>query len=73
MYSRIIVMYVHAYVSAGRYGNFHLGIGMKKIPRYTGILWHLRYQNLHSKMQWKVHYSRTLQTIFKSLLSQKPI
>ena len=50
--------------SAGRYGNFHLGIGMKKIPRYTGISRYLRYHNLQSKMQWKVHYSRTLQTIF---------
>ena len=43
---------------------------LKKISRYTGISRYLRYHNLHSKMQWKVHY--TLQTIFNSSLSQKP-
>ena len=35
---------------------------MKKIPRYTGISQYLRYHNLHSIIQWNVHYSRTLQT-----------
>ena len=40
--------------SAGQYVNFHLGIGMKKIPQYTVISRYLRYHNLHSKMQWKV-------------------
>ena len=64
---------INTLVLGGTYGNFHLGIRMKKIPRYTGISQYLRYHNLHSKVQWKVHYSRTLRTIFKSLLSQKPI
>ena len=35
---------------------------MKKIPRYTGVSQYLRYHNLHSIIQWNVHYSRTLQT-----------
>ena len=38
-YVAMYVWYVRTIqsTSAGRYGNFHLGIGMKKIPRYTGI------------------------------------